>query len=272
MAKWQCVFAMLLISASGLSAAQDDTQSEQSHFYWEGDLGFAALYRDNVLIDDLEPVEDGVNGLILFTGGVYFKHFYVEFTPLANHPLTFGYTLTQSDEQQINLIAESWFSSIKAEDQFNTNRLDTIEDRDASLELGIEYLRTYDGYDIRSRFLTDALSKHSGHLFSVEVSRAFFTSTTLFVPTLGFTYISEQAIDYYYGVSPAETSAQLLTYQGEQAVVASARIYIERPISETWSAIGFANYHHLPDSIKDSPIITADGGSYAIGLGVLWTF
>jgi len=259
---------MALHTQVSFAACTEDC--EESGVTWQFDVGFAVSYRAGI-VDSLE-FEEGQSSLtLLLAGGVYYEDFFLESSPLSQHPFTIGYTLHSENDYRINLVMESWFSEIDPEDAIDDS-LDGISVREGSLEVGVEYTREFTKYDLRVRVLHDALSRHNGSIATIELARPLFFKSTLVIPSVGATFISSPATQYYYGVSAAEARPDRPEYSPSNSLVTSMRLYVERPMSKTWSLVGYAGYAVLSSAIADSPIVSPRSDTYHGGVGVLWTF
>ncbi|MFC3094666.1 MipA/OmpV family protein [Alteromonas sediminis] len=264
------ILLLLLSTSSSASFARCESNCDNSEVTWQFDVGLAISYRAGI-VDSLE-YEEGQSSLsLLLAGGVYYEDFFLESSPLSQHPFTIGYTLASSNDYSINLVMESWFSEINPEDAVDDS-LEGLTVREGSLEVGLEYTRAFTKYDLRVRLLHDALSRHKGSIATIELARPLFFKSTLVIPSIGATFISSPATQYYYGVSTAEAKPGRLAYSPNDAVVTSARIYIERPMSKSWSLVGYGGYAVLSSAIANSPIVSPRSDTYYGGVGVLWTF
>ncbi|MCC2614982.1 MipA/OmpV family protein [Aestuariibacter halophilus] len=260
----------LLFQSSG-AKANEPKRYIPDDIEWQLDIGLALSYGQT-LIEGMYRNDRQLALSLLLSGGVYVDDFFIESSPLSQHPLTLGYVVHADNKQQVNLIAESWFSTIDAEEQYDTQVLDGLDARNASLEVGVEYLTTIGKMDLRVRLLHDALGRHGGGLFSAELARQYYTRHALWMPSLGITVVSSDAVDFYYGVRPHEATLTRPVYTGSTAWIGSARLYAERPLGEDWSLIGFAGYAFFSDGIADSPIVGDRNDTFRVGMGVLWSF
>jgi outer membrane scaffolding protein for murein synthesis (MipA/OmpV family) len=268
-----CVLVFSVLPVYGQSFAEKIEQhiEEDLGIDYQFDLGLAAVYRESI-VGSLDQHNSELSAAVIVSGGAYYEDFFIESAPFANQPLTVGYTFAKSDDWQFNIVGQSWFTEISQEDQEQGNLLDGIQTRRASFEMGIEYVRQYTDADIRVRLLNDVLSRHDGFLFTADYNRPIFTNYALIMPSVGVIYLSENAVDYYYGVSANEATSFRTAYSPEGAWGASARLYIERPINKSFTAFAFANYVYFDEDITESPIVTIEQAAYNIAVGVLWTF
>ncbi len=261
------IIATLAIGSINTVFAQDS----EATFIGQGDLGLAMQFSSG-LIENLDQNDGTLTPSVLISGGLYYGNFFVEATPFGQNPLTLGYSIARDNDYQINIVGQSSFQEISERQQEQGSLLDGLLIRRSSFEIGVEYLTQFSEGDLRLRVLSDALNRHNGQLFSADYSRAFFTRSLLILPSIGVTYISENATDFYYGIAESETTTSRAAYTAESGWIVSARLYVERPLAKDWTLFGFASYSHFNDSITDSPIVTVNDGTYNLAVGVLWSF
>lgn len=258
------------LSASSEESGTTDAPVNEEDFHWEVDVGLL-LNHSQTLIDGLKYENSDIDVALWLSGGAYYKNFFIESTPRMGRSLTIGYTLKRTEDKQFNLITGTWFGPIREDQQEDTHILDGIRNRNPSMEAGIEMSYRFDEVNLNIRMLHDMLSRHNGSLLSVNVSKAFYTKTMMILPTIGLSYLSENAVDYYYGIDEDEATPTRPVYHPSGTWVASLHLYLERPLSETWSVIGTAGYSKVGDSLSNSPIVHHDYG-YNVSVGVLRVF
>lgn len=253
-----------------LQAAEAES-SQQSSWEWELDIGLAASYGRG-LIDDAAELDEEVSLAVLLSGGAYYGDFYIESNPTTHHPLTIGYVLDRQKNHEINLVLESYFYTIEDQQPEEQNLLSGIKTRQASVEAGIEYLTSFDEIDLRARLLHDVLSRHRGSIASVELARAYFTRHYFILPTVSVTYLSQSAVNYYYGVEQEEVNSERALYSAGDGMIGTVSVYIERPLDDQWSLVSYAGYSKFNSAITNSPLAQPRVDAFKIGLGVLWSF
>lgn len=262
---------LLVVAISPGVQADDDTSNEQNSWEWALDVGVAASYGRG-LINDAIDLDEEVRLALLLSGGAYYGDFYVESNPTTHHPLTIGYVLDRQQSHEINLVVESYFYTIEDEHPEVENSLTGINIRRSSLEAGIEYITSFNNIDVRTRLLHDVLSRHSGGIASVEIARAYFTRHYFILPTFSVTYLSKNAVNYYYGVSEDEVTSERALYSAGDGLIGTFSVYIERPLDERWSLVSYAGYSMVNNAIANSPLVQRRDDAFRIGLGVLWSF
>lgn len=246
-------------------------QSQDGSFTWQLDLGAAIQHRTNI-VDSLDSNDGEVSGAVLLAGGVYYDKFFIESSPFSARALTLGYTLNKTRSTMVNLIGTSWFTEISEEAQNQGDRLDGITSRHSSYEIGVEYFKQFPNSDVRIRMMHDVLNQHQGFFISLDQSLPIYKTNWLIIPSWGGNYLSEKAVQYYYGVSESEVTLSRPLYNADAGWSLTGRIYVERPLDEKWTLFGFASYSHFSSSIADSPITSIDNSTHTIALGVLWSF
>lgn len=164
------------------------------------------------------------------------------------------------------------FYDISEEEQEHGNLLDGINKREQSMEVGLEYFGILKTYDFRVKLLHDGLSKHDGTIGSIEVARPIFTRYVMFVPGLSFTYLDSNTTNYYFGVAPDEVTSFRSVYEANSSWLATARLYLERPMSDNWSIVASTSYSYVSDEIHNSPFVENRKNTYNLSVGVLWAF
>lgn len=273
LASWVHLICLSLLASGDLSAdTTDDIQAffANTEFHWEVDAGIVLNHRRG-FIDTNNETNADLDVSLWLSGGAYYGRFFLESAPVLSRPLTFGYTLKQNERQQINLITSSFFDEISARNETNGNRLAGILTRRASMEGGIEINHQLGDTLYNVRWVHDLLSRHNGTIFSAQISRPFFTPTTLIQPSFGIAFIDSNATDFYYGVAPQESTLDRSTYRPGSAWIASASVYLERPLNDSWSVVTRLHYAYASSNITNSPLVNHDA-SYNVHLGMLWVF
>ena len=267
---WTVICHLFLLLGLAFPALSND-KSDEGGFTWQGDLGLS-LQHQTMIVDSLDEDDGEVSLALLLSGGIYYDKLFIESSPFSSQPLTVGYTLNETKSTMVNLVGMSWFAEISEGEQQQGNRLDGIKKRESAYEVGIEYLKQFKRSDLRIRALHDVMDRHNGFLLSLDHSRPVYKKDWLIIPSWGITYLSEDLVDYYYGVRPSEVRANRPLYSADSGWSLTGRIYIERPINDKWTMFGFASYSKFSNSITDSPITSVSNATHTLAVGVLWSF
>ncbi|RZM81019.1 MipA/OmpV family protein [Pseudoalteromonas rubra] len=146
-----------------------------------------------------------------------------------------------------------------------------MEDRDMSFDFGFEAELDTKVGEFGFSFMHDMTSTHEGYEASVSYGIPFTAGDGRIVPYVSASYLSEDLVDYYYGVLPNEQRAGRMAYVGE------ASMNFEVGVSSDW----FFGKNHMfkvdlsytayGSEIKDSPLIEQSGGAQLL-LGYVYVF
>ena len=180
----------------------------------------------------------------------------------------FGYQLYGNDNYTFGLTGNYRLDGYEADD---SPYLMGMDDRDGTLDLGVEY--SYDsGFGkIGLEVVADTLGTHEGYQADISFSYPINFDNGQLSPYIGTEYRSDDLVNYYYGVKKSEVTQTRQFYQADSAV------NLVMGIRSSW----FSGPHHrfvamlqfkaFDDSIKDSPIIDANG-SYNMTFGYAYVF
>jgi outer membrane protein len=178
-----------------------------------------------------------------------------------------GWRLVEGD-LSLTAVANYRFDGYESGD---SRALDGMDDRDGSLDAGLEAVYRADFGELTLTAVTDTLDRHSGQEVSLRYGYPFSFGSGSISPFLQASWLSEDLVDYYYGVRLEEARADRPAY---------------RPDSDTNITVGLsgnwffkrrhlvflnAGYQWLGSELEDSPIIGSGHGASAI-LGWVYTF
>lgn len=260
------IFCLLTMSSVTLHAKEQTTG-----LHWEADLGLAVGYSQ-LLIDSLQKQDRELTLTLLAAGGIYYDKFFIESTPMSERPVTLGYRLVENETYHVSFIGESLFVEVSESKQERGRKLDGINTRYASLEMGLEYYRAFHDVDLRFTYLVDVLDNHNGHYFSTELAWPIFTHQTFFIPSVTLEYVDSNIIDYYLGIDADEATPERPEYRPNGGWQVGARLYMEHVLNERWSVISAIRYTHLSHDISNSPLVSSRNEVYSIQFGILRAF
>ena len=180
----------------------------------------------------------------------------------------FGYQLSSNDNYAFGLTGNYRLDGYEAED---SSFLMGMDDRDGTLDLGVEYSYDTGLGEIGIEVVADTMGTHEGYQADVSFSYPINFDNGQLSPYVGAEYRSDDLVDYYYGVKSTEATQTRQFYQADSAV------NLVMGIRSTW----FSGPHHrfvamlqftgFDDSIKDSPIVDADD-AYNMIVGYAYVF
>ena len=180
----------------------------------------------------------------------------------------FGYQLYGNDNYAFGLTGNYRLEGYEAED---SPYLTGMDDRDGTLDLGVEYSYDTGVGKIGIEVVADALDTHEGYQADISYSYPINFDNGQLSPYIGAEYRSDDLVDYYYGVNSTEATQTRQFYQADAAV------NIVMGIRSTWFSgphhrfVAMLQYKALDDSIKDSPIVDADD-AYNMIFGYAYVF
>jgi len=180
----------------------------------------------------------------------------------------FGYQLYSNDNYSFGLTGNYRLDGYEAED---SPYLVGMDDRDGTLDLGVEY--SYDtGFGkVGVEVVVDTLGTHEGYQADISYSYPINFANGQLSPYIGAEYRSDDLVNYYYGVESTEVTETRQFYQADSAV------NFVTGIRSTWFSgphhrfVAMLQFRTFDDSIKDSPIIDADDG-YNMIFGYAYEF
>lgn len=255
---------------SGDEVTQEQTEPEKQS-YWELEVG-GAFMLGRYAMDSFNDSERGYYNIAPWlAGGYYNGNFFIESDPGNGKPLTIGYTSYESDSLQINLVGMPFFFGFEEDSQVRGDLLSGLEAREASFDAGIEVLSGFENGQIGVRLLKDISGTHKGAALDVVYGYPLYFDKTVIWPSVGFSYVTDKANNYYYGIRPDEVRQDRPLYQADGGLVAKFNLYFEHELSESNSIIGFSQVNVLNSAIVDSPIVE-HRFSWTIGVGYIWIY
>jgi len=157
----------------------------------------------------------------------------------------------------------------------DSSDLDGMDDRDNSLDLGIE-LSVEDSWgNIGISFLTDALGKHDGQevglTYTIPIRGAFGIKKLGLRPMLGASWRSDNLNNYYYGVRADEATAVRPRYNSGDSVDPFVGVGLDYLLDERWSIFSLLKNEWLGSEITESPIVDQHS-TISIILGLVYRF
>ncbi|MEW6989242.1 MipA/OmpV family protein [Colwelliaceae bacterium 6441] len=274
---------LLLLSVSSLANEKKlnkETTVFNETFSWQAQMGFSINYADSIIEEiDQEKFLHYLNISLLFD--VYYKGFFIQ----SNHRRAdtqilgaeLGYQLTVKDEWALDIIYKTYVPGFIAEDIIEGSDkekpiLEGLKERDFGNGIGLRYSRFFDD----SIFSVDVATLAPFTDVNGWVIDAFYSHTVPYrnwdiYLNAGMTYYSQGVIDYYTGIDASEVSPLREKYQGEHALRGQLEIFVQHPISESWTFNAGLSQSLYTANIKKSPIVDQQGATRVM-LGVLYVF
>jgi len=146
-------------------------------------------------------------------------------------------------------------------DDDDTNILNGMEDRDYSLDGGLQFEWFFSKekkLSLITSFASDLLNEHSGHESKLMFKKMIEGRIFQLIPGAGIKWQSENLINHYYGVRLLEATSARSTYEPESALNYFIDINFNLGLAQKWFLITTFNAEFLDNEIKNSPIVNED--------------
>lgn len=147
--------------------------------------------------------------------------------------------------------------------------VETVQGRDWSIDGGIQLdWEPHRRWLVRANVWTDISNQHGGYTAQFQLARLFDTGLGQFTIRTELEWKSADLIDYYYGVSAADSN---YTYRGKSVYQPALGIYWNYALNPRWRLLGFARQQWLGSGMTDSPLVR-DNSVHSVFLGVGYRF
>ena len=133
--------------------------------------------------------------------------------------------------------------------------LDGMEDRKGSLWLGPAVQWKTDVAKLSFEVLADTLGKSKGLQAKFGAEHDFRLGSVLLTPHAAAEFVDKKYVDYYYGVTAAEATANRPGYEGKSTVNLEAGLRAAFMIDKTSSVFVDGGAKALGKGITDSPLV-----------------
>lgn len=145
------------------------------------------------------------------------------------------------------------------------DELDTVYG--AGLEIGADY----GGLNVSLELLQDISGEHDGQQIELAVSKSFFAAGFSLRPELSLTWMSEEVVDYFVGVSEHESRPDRPVYAPGSSYELEAELLATRPLFGDFSLMLLFGVAYLGGDITDSPLVEEDY-EFEGAIGIAYTF
>jgi outer membrane scaffolding protein for murein synthesis (MipA/OmpV family) len=177
------------------------------------------------------------------------------------------------------LLGNDWLSleasgSILLEEGYDPADSDYFEGMDEISTLyyaGLQLEAARGNWEARLGFQQDISGEHDGQ--EVELSLFYNKVVSGFElrPELSFTWMSSDAVDYFYGVSGEEARPDRPAYSPGSSFEVGLGMLVQWPITERFTAVALFEVSTVGGEIKDSPLVDSDFEVEG-ALGVMYSF
>lgn len=243
--------AVTLISISSVAMAMESRVSDaispgDSNSKWM--LGATIGGQQNHIVGEESDNQGFVNVNLEYRGEKFFvSQDEIGYTIYRNKGFSTGVALSGKDHFLYN------------QDDYDDNQvISHLEERNGTLDAGLYLIHNSDLGQLRFRVLEEITGEHDGHGADASYTFDFNYNDIRINPFVAVNYLSEDSVDYFFGVSAVEATTDLAAYQGKAAVNLTTGVNARYSLNSNWE-LGFgASVTKLGDGISDSSLVDDD--------------
>ena len=246
--------ALLALTVTAQSSSQEPgVRQESGESHWGLGAGFGLLEKPYV---DIDSESIGLPLLIFENRWISVRGPVIDFKLPLEGPVSFAVRARYSRD------------GYEASD---SPALVGMTERKASFWYGAAAVWRNDVADVSIEWLTDASDYSSGQRARLGVAREFEAGKFEFTPRVSATWLSDDYVDYYFGVGATESLPTRAAYLGDAAVNFETGLRTTYALKPRHSLFLDVGVETLDDVIKDSPIV--DGSTQSsLFLGYVYMF
>lgn len=249
-------------------------------FGWQLMGSISAVYDPSLLKGvDQEEVLDYTRASLLLD--FYYKGFFIQSDHRRPSAVLdgaeIGYQLKATSKWELDIVSKTYLTG------YEPKKIIDDANKDIPTLNGLSQRRVGQGIALRySRF-------HDNSVFSVDVATlapfsspngwvldAFYSYVVeyrnwdVYLNT-GYTFYSQSAMDYYYGINADEATAARPQHQSSSGYRVQLELFAQHPISQSWSFTGGLTQSYYSSSTKESPLVDTQHLTQVM-LGVIYVF
>ncbi|HST44666.1 MAG TPA: MipA/OmpV family protein [Luteimonas sp.] len=175
-----------------------------------------------------------------------------------------GVRLVESQGLSLDVIASARLDGFDIDDlgrrELLANGVDAelLEDRDDGLDAGLR--ATYGGGwgALSLEAVHDVSDASDGYEVAVEYRYTWLLGRSTLTANVGSSRLSDDLAGYYYGTLEEEVARGVTAYAPGAATVHRIGLTWMHPVGDTWHLVASAEASHLPDELRDSPLLEPD--------------
>lgn len=228
--KWILISPVLGLSLPGLAQATE----------LEASLGVTGFWMQSHVVGEDDPKE-------------LWPYISLSYGALRFNSNGLGFQQQLNQDNTVGAFIRLRRSPVDVDDN---SMLRDLRDRKDAAELALNWSTQFATMDISTTLAGDISDRHEGYEANIKVGKPYQTSAGMFIPALSLAYLSEDLVNYYYGVNPQESlDSGFTTFQGNDALVSRAELTHVFPLGDHWQAITNVSYSYFGSGITDSPIV-----------------
>lgn len=229
---------------------------------WDISLGPAFYVVGNEFVVGMEDA-DAIGPALLSDISYQNNNFYFFFNSTGG--IAAGYSLYKNKDWIIDVVAGPKFGLPE------NDKLKTIEERQFDFHGGIKLYHYGENNLFAVEVSQDISGAHDGALLSAEYLHEFQIKNWVLTLGAAIAFISEDMIDYYFGIDADEANSNFPVYQAGSSKALFGHLKLEYPINEKWIFASYLLTVKGDSTIKNSPITSSDFSSVLL-TGVRYRF
>lgn len=153
----------------------------------------------------------------------------------------------------------------------DTAILNGMQDRKASLWVGPQASLRSSAGNLSAEWLGDAMSHSNGQQVRVAFDHDFRVGVFSIRPRIAVTWLDDNYVDYYYGVTQGESTSTRPAYTGKASTDPELGVRIAYPLAPRHTISLDASASHLGSGITNSPLVDR-ANHFSVRLGYLYNF
>ena len=247
------IFLTLLICSAGLAEGdKQNSQTDPNSIFLVGPGTWITIkpYKN------VDPTVYPIPVVVAVSAPFYFK---ID---------TAGCRLFSDSNMTFDVIGKLRTDGYNSED---SETLDGMHNRNMTVDVGGEFAISGNWGKLYTSILTDAMGQHDGQEFRVTYAKPLEFEKSKISPFVGFTLLSSNLADYYYGVRDDEARAGRPAYNPGASVNWFVGLDANYQLNNDWTLLTTITYYWLDSDIRNSPIVNKD---YTISIlaGAMYRF
>lgn len=183
--------------------------------------------------------------------------------------LEISYSFFKGESYSISLIGEYSFGG--GYDTEDSIYLRGMDEPDSTYSIGLEGEMMLGDFEAGVDVLYDISGEESGQEAGFSITYPWQIAGFELRPGLNISWLSKKRVDYLYGVSEREATANRPAYHPDSGLEIGAELMILRPFLDKYTLVGLIEVSKPGGEITDSPIVDEDI-EVSAAIGVMYRF
>lgn len=219
------------------------------------ELGFQAIAADIPIVawvgeDPADPTGGELEIGLIFNGRAEWKGLFAETNSNSFNIFALGYSPWSNENTSVDLLISEGLGPYDP----GIGEFASVENRSSDLVAGIRATHHFENTLIQLEAYSDISGKHDGQMAALQVGQFRQVKNWNLHGLIGARYFSGNMLDYYFGISEEESTANIPQYEASGGTLATLEIGATLPLTEKWIYKSTVEGLYLPDSVSASPL------------------